>query len=113
MRILFVAPAYFDLQKPIEQELIRQGHSVTYINDVVIKKRTYTTKNNYICELINLIKRIYYKVYDILFPNSIWREEIKNGKLNQVFDFLFVINGYTFQPTFISRRIILKENFVR
>lgn len=101
MRILFVAPAYFNLQKPIEQELVRQGHSVTYINDVVIKKRTYATKNNYICELINLIKRIYYKVYDILFPNSIWREEIMNGKLNQSFDFLFVINGYTFQPTFI------------
>lgn len=88
MNILFIAPSYIDLYKPIKKELERKGHEVAYYEDINLKFdsnfRVKTCKNS-IKKAISLIFH---------YPRYYWKKQIRNNEiLKAKYDLLFVING--------------------
>ena len=53
MRILFISPTNFGLNKPIEEELIRQGHYVNFIADSFLQHDNGYRGKNTIKKLID------------------------------------------------------------
>lgn len=94
MRILFLAPTYLDLYKPIETEMIRQGHDVVYIEDKQLRTDCYYKGYNRIKKFcfksFNSILNIYPKYWKCLIESD--------GRLSKSFDLLFCIQGLSFSP---------------
>lgn len=94
MKILLLAPSYLNLYKPIEDELIKQGHSVYTIEDKEFKYDSYHKRDN-------CLKRWIKAIFFLLFsnPQKYWDNIYNNiEQIRDGFDFLFVINGCSFDP---------------
>lgn len=99
MKILFLTQTYLNLYKPIETELIKQGHEVYTIADKILSFDHYYSCNFFFKRWLNgfLIKlsESRFKLY--------WKNRIKmDVHLQESFDFLLVINGYSFHPYFLD-----------
>ena len=102
MKILFIAPSYLGLYKPIYEELCNQGHEVTCLIQEDFKSDPFLKMSFFLIRLINLLK---WKIKRI--PLKYWISQCKNKELDQKFDVLFVIQGTTFDPyllTFLKKR---------
>lgn len=91
MKILFIAPHYLNLYKPIYEELCAQGHDVTCILQDGFASDPYLKIGFPLFRIINLFK---WKLKKI--PFKYWFNECKKKELRQKFDLLFVIQGTTF-----------------
>ena len=99
MRICLLAPTYMDLYCPIVEELERQGHQVTFVED---KMFDFDWKYPYRSFFDRLIRKI-----DCVINRRF--ENYWNGvfsarcDLNQHFDELIVVNGCSFHKSFLRR----------
>lgn len=94
MKILFLAHTYFDLYKPILEEMQRQGHSVYMIEDIPLKYDYNSTEISNLRKLVCRLKRTIYRV-----ENNYWNNKIKaDSHLSERYDFLFCIQGLSFSP---------------
>lgn len=104
MRILFLAPKYLNLYKPILDELINKGHDVLYLEDKKLQCDIYTREHK-----INLLY-IMHKVQVNIFNEykRYWLNKINQiPALNSEFDIFFCINGVSFHPYLLD---VLKKN---
>ncbi len=97
MKILFIAPSYLGLYKPIYEELCNQGHEVTCLIQEDFKSDPFLKMGFFLIRLINLLK---WKIKRI--PLKYWISQCKNKELDQKFDVLFVIQGTTFDPYLLN-----------
>lgn len=88
MRILFLAPTYQDLYKPILEEL-KKVHEVYYMKDIELPTDSFHANGNplkkAVFSLYNRIFHVYEKYWDRMFENQ--------PELNKPFDVLFCIQG--------------------
>ncbi|MBR2958435.1 MAG: hypothetical protein IKC19_02230 [Bacteroidales bacterium] len=93
MRILFLAPSYLNLYKPIQEELERQGHHVTFFEDIPYKPDWVNTWRKKIAALSFNPHIIY------------WKRFFRHQKelFNQKFDILLCINGVSFHPILLKK----------
>ena len=94
MKILFIAPNYHNLHLPIIDEIIKQGHNITFFEDKVLKG-DYSFKNDNF--IIRLVKRILSFIFN--YQLKYWKTIISNDiRFNQSYDILFFIQGQSFSP---------------
>lgn len=101
MNILFLAPTYMDLYKPIKEKLDEMGHHIVFIEDETPSFYPYFRKSfmkRMVYQLVHAFRKID-KKYIILW-NEIFK---KNNILNQNFDLLLCINGTSLHPYFFTQ----------
>lgn len=94
MKILFLAPSYLNLYIPIQKELERQGHYVTYFEDRFLPPIEWA--HSWIRKII-AGSRNPLIVY--------WRHHLKKEKnlFGTKYDLLLCINGMSFHPILLNR----------
>ncbi|WP_418983753.1 hypothetical protein [Alistipes sp.] len=92
--ILFLSPSYMGLNRPIYEELLRQGHTVTAIEDCDLpfdyKHRWRGWHDRLLSAWKCRAKRCYQRYWEQQF--------LHNAALNSHFDLLLCINGVSFHP---------------
>lgn len=89
MKIFLLAPSYLHLYIPIKEELERQGHSVTYYEDLVdLPQWVYSWKNKAF-SLSSNPAIVYWKIRFYGKYRMIFRQK---------YDLFFCINGVSFHP---------------
>lgn len=95
MKILFLAHPYFDLHKPILNEMVNQGHEVYMILD---KPLDFDPNYRSVTGFKKQIKKIIRRFFQI--EKRYWKRLIHSDKrLSEKYDFLFCIQGLSFSPT--------------
>ena len=89
MNILFVTPLYYNLHKPIENELRRQGHCVDILYDNTIEH-----DNGYKHKL-KIKKIIDYIIYDQEEIKKKYWEKITAERDFSSYDICLCINGFS------------------
>ena len=94
MKIFFLAHFYFDLYKPILNELEKQGHDVFLVQDMSLKYDPNVRS-------LSKLRRLLYKFCRVLLqtePNH-WKRKCKEDiRYNDYYDVFFCINGVSFHP---------------
>lgn len=91
MRILFLAPNYVGLQKPIIDEMERQGHEVVWVEDIDLPYNFRIPRaglNKLRCRVNAYLRRPHKK-----FWHKILKE--RKDEFSKPFDLFFCINGRT------------------
>ena len=88
-----------DLAQPIFEELERQGHSVLFVVDKTLSSDGFDKNGN---SVVNLIKKLYSKLFRVY--EKYWEKMIQqNPKIDDYFDLLFCIQGFSFHPYLLDR----------
>ena len=98
MRILLLAPVYMDLHLPIMNEMSRQGHEVTFMEDVMFSwdwRYPWRGWRDKTCRRMNFFIRKTFQNY--------WKEVLNSKpELHYTFDYFIVINGCSFHPCLLK-----------
>ena len=99
MKILFLAPTYMGLYKDILSEMMRMGHEVVFLEDVMFEwdwKSPWRGRGDRVCRRLKCICKRSFERY--------WEDKFAAGiGLDQQFDLLFVINGCSLHQSFFNR----------
>ena len=99
MKILFLAYRSFDFYKPIEEELIRQGHEVYTITDKILPYDYNIVSSS---SIKRLVKRILRGL--LLVEKSYWEKELKsNPKIDEYYDELLCYQGVSMSRFLLKR----------
>ena len=101
MKILLIAPLNKNLYKMIKDELIEEGHTVSYFPEIEYPGNPYYKHPNLIKRWI---KRFWFEKMKL--DEKYWRIKLKDQIFNQYYDLLFVIQGTTFH-------VLLKEHLLK
>ena len=94
MKIFFLVPYYFDLHKPILNELNRQGHEVFVEQDIQLPLDP-NRKSEW--RVVRFLKRVIRRVTKLEI--RYWDRKIKSvSQYNDHFDLFLCINGCSFHP---------------
>lgn len=86
MRILFITPFIQNMYKDIEDEMTAQGHQVFIVKDKLFRAEPFfVDRRNF-----RFLKRIVWEIETKHYWNQMFK---KTKRLNEPFDFLFVISG--------------------
>lgn len=107
MRILFLAPTYLGLYKPIYNEMKTNGNDVFYLEDKLLPYDNFGKEHKPLYSKI--IYRLKFMKGADFYYEKYWQILFKEKKmLNNIFDILFVINGTSFHPVLIDN--LKKQN---
>lgn len=106
MKILFLTYFYYDIHVPIVEEMIKQGHEVTIIEDRKIRHDFNSRHQN---RLINVAKRIIR--YFLQSEKRYWDKQfLLNPVLKSFYDILVCQPGYSFCPYLLKQLRLYNPN---
>lgn len=98
MKIFFLTQFYFDLYKPIYEELVRQGHDVYIEKDVCLPFDYNFSAGN---KTVKSVRKVLRKLFHI--ETLYWKNKIHNNPAyNESYDVLICIDGVSFSPFLIN-----------
>lgn len=99
MKILFLAYRSFDFYKPIEEELIRQGHEVYTITDKILPFDFNIVSSSPIKRFVKRILRVF-----LLVEKRYWDKELKQDpKIDERYDQLLCYQGVSMSRVLLRR----------
>lgn len=106
MKIFFLASFYFDLYKPILEELRNEGHDVFLVEDVGVKYDYRLRKQNILSKFIGWIYR---KIDHTM--TKYWEQKIlSDTRYSDSYDLLLCINGVSFHESLLSHLRAMNPN---